>query len=776
MKNNQPNHWWDTPSVIIFAIALWVAAWRLEVTRWTHNLDTVEFLLLIAMILGALLGRSRFKSRTTFVFGVIYGLFFVGWQIGVLLKNTMTWNERLVSIVGRVNAVLFALFNNIRIEDTLPFLLGMSALFWIFGMVGMYQLVRNNRPWVVLAMAAVATFIFHHYSQYVSHGERYLFIFILCTLLLIGRVYYLNNRRQWLERGYAVDSETGFSLGRAILISSVMLLVVAWSLPVPEQISMTSDTTRLEVTGWWENVKERFGNATAGLQSPVVYINDSYAGMLNLGTRISQSDDVVFRVEASTISTNFRYYWRGSSYDTYNGEQWTNSVETRGEALPEEWPLAPLNFAGRRNVELSFQTHLATMEKVYVPNRATFISRSVRYIGESSDEGVYDLVTVLASPRLHAGDVYEARALISEPTQSMLRAAGTAYPGWVVTRYLQLPENFSERVQAKAEEIAANYDNPYDIAHAITRYLRVNIEYQGAIETPPEDQDVMEWFLFDYKKGFCNYYATAEVLMLRSLGIPARLATGYAQGEQVEGENAFEVRVNDSHAWPEVYFPGYGWVEFEPTAAQPAYELREGVSSADSLEGNEIQFPPPLDNRPSLEDMEQEDIDPGVAERAEPLSRAIPIVITSTALVAFAIGGFFLLRRYPVLYLKPFPQYVEEIISNDFFSSRGVEVPKAIYNWARYTELTPMERIFRRVDWMLWLLAVRPAPGMTPSEKMDLLVRRVPLARSEASVLLEEYHIEVFSRRYPDLTRAKMAHSLLWNQVIKTAWKQLFRR
>src|SRR5687767_11533052 len=81
----------------------------------------------------------------------------------------------------------------------------------------------------------------------------------------------------------------------------------------------------------------------------------------------------------------------------------------------------------------------------------------------------------------------------------------------------------------------------------------------------------LEWFLFNWKSGYCNYYASAEVLMLRSLGIPARLAVGYAQGEEND-DGTFTVYERDAHAWPQVYFPAIGWVDFEPTASQPPIE------------------------------------------------------------------------------------------------------------------------------------------------------------------------------------------------------------
>ena len=131
-----------------------------------------------------------------------------------------------------------------------------------------------------------------------------------------------------------------------------------------------------------------------------------------------------------------------------------------------------------------------------------------------------------------------------------------------------MPDDLSTKVIKLAEEITAEYDNPYDKAAAVTKYLRDNIEYSNSIPLPPRNKDPLEWMLFEYKKAYCVYYSSAEIMMLRSVGIPARMAVGFAQGDR--DENDYFVHRNDAHAWPEVYFPDIGWVEFEPTGSQPA--------------------------------------------------------------------------------------------------------------------------------------------------------------------------------------------------------------
>jgi len=96
------------------------------------------------------------------------------------------------------------------------------------------------------------------------------------------------------------------------------------------------------------------------------------------------------------------------------------------------------------------------------------------------------------------------------------------------------------------------------------------IKYNELIAAPPAGQDGVDYFLFDVREGYCDYYASAMAVMARVVGIPARVAAGYSQGEYNPETGAYRVREKNAHAWVEIYFPRYGWVEFEPTASEPA--------------------------------------------------------------------------------------------------------------------------------------------------------------------------------------------------------------
>ena len=149
-----------------------------------------------------------------------------------------------------------------------------------------------------------------------------------------------------------------------------------------------------------------------------------------------------------------------------------------------------------------------------------------------------------------------------------LRQTGYNYPDWVRQVYLALPGDLPAEVRGLARSLTAGSRTPYDQARAVETYLRT-YPYSLDIPAPPLDRDVVDYFLFDLKKGYCDYFATAMVVLARAAGIPARMAVGYASGAYDALNASYIVTEADAHSWPEIYFPDYGWVEFEPTSSRP---------------------------------------------------------------------------------------------------------------------------------------------------------------------------------------------------------------
>jgi transglutaminase-like putative cysteine protease len=180
-----------------------------------------------------------------------------------------------------------------------------------------------------------------------------------------------------------------------------------------------------------------------------------------------------------------------------------------------------------------------------------------------------DLAALEPVRRCRAYTIVSAVPAVAEQD---LRAAGETYPDSVTDRYLSLPP-LPQRVVDLASQVVAGSDTPYDAAVALESHLR-RFPYTLDVPVPPSGRDIVDFFLFDLQKGYCDYYATSMAVMARSVGLPARIAVGYASGDYHAEQGLFEVLAKDAHSWVEVYFPLYGWIPFEPTASRSTLERR----------------------------------------------------------------------------------------------------------------------------------------------------------------------------------------------------------
>jgi hypothetical protein len=121
---------------------------------------------------------------------------------------------------------------------------------------------------------------------------------------------------------------------------------------------------------------------------------------------------------------------------------------------------------------------------------------------------------------------------------------------------------------ALTRRITSGIGNPYDKAKAIQSYLEDHYTYDLSVRPIPRNQDAVNYFLFKSKRGYCDIFASSMVIMAREAGIPARWVTGFATGEYNGNDGLYHVRFKDMHAWAELYFPGYGWIAFDPAASR----------------------------------------------------------------------------------------------------------------------------------------------------------------------------------------------------------------
>jgi transglutaminase-like putative cysteine protease len=285
--------------------------------------------------------------------------------------------------------------------------------------------------------------------------------------------------------------------------------------------------------------------------------NDKSVGILG---SIELSPEVRFSVEADE-----GVYWRVGAHDRYTGDSWLRTGDTRRFEGPLSRPTGPT----RRIV----QDYRIRDDSFGLP--AAW--KPVEIEGLVADSVLQTSLAGLKpgpSETIEAGTEYTVTSYAPTASVEELREAGDNYPEELSEEYFRVPDSTPDRVGDWAADIAGNADTPYGKVSAVERWLETNKGYSLDISRP--DGDIVDGFLFSMSEGYCVYFATAMVVMLRTLGVPARFVTGYTTGQRIDS-GEWLVRGLNSHAWVEVYFPGVGWMPFDPTPGSSREGARESA-------------------------------------------------------------------------------------------------------------------------------------------------------------------------------------------------------
>jgi len=767
----------DWPTVILIIFLSQVASGRVAITKWTEFLYFAQTMAIMGVILGLALGYSQFKGKTALLLALGYSIVIIPWQMTQAIDEEVVLSERLVSVGGRLLFSLGQFFQRETVEDGLLFVTFISMLLWILWIVSGFWWARHNNYLAAILPGGIFTLTIHLYDTFVGSRIWIMGFYFMFALMLLGRLYYLKNHEAWRKRGVFQVQESSFDLTQGVLIAATAFIILAWSVPASQAGWESAIRTWYRLTKPVREMQEWFSNAVESLESPGRRtVGDFYTNQLGLGDGNPLSDTVVFSVEVPDFVTQAqpRLYWRGFTYNLYENNRWSSISSSVDEYFPSEDQLGIPDAGQRMIARFVFKTQIR-LSLLYTASQPLWISRPGHIKTTLVDTDKHDLAAWFADPRLSPGEQYQVQASLANPSIQDLQAAGTEYPEWVTERYLQLPEDFSPEIRDLAVEVTEGLETPYDKAEAITTYLRREIVYANPLpESVPDDKNPLEWVLFDLKQGFCNYYASAEVLMLRSLGIPARMAVGFAEGDFDDEAHVYNVRSLDAHAWPEVYFPEIGWVEFEPTGNQaplvrpdrPETDLESTPigPNADFLRPEEKDEQPPDD---LLSDVEEIDINTGT----RPLT-SYPLFYISIAIV---LAGVFLFLNHRYKLIDSIPVRIQTS-----YGKNGGETPAWINNWAKWTMLTPIERSFETINRSLRLLDENPPVYATPVERARVLSEMLPQAKDAIETLSEQHQTSLFTPQSGDAGIARRASLSIWlytmQVIIQTFIKNLERR
>jgi transglutaminase-like putative cysteine protease len=312
-------------------------------------------------------------------------------------------------------------------------------------------------------------------------------------------------------------------------------------------------------------------------------LNGAYPGFgdsVDLGVRFQLSDRVVMKVRAQNPA-----FWRAQAYDAFDGKRWTATDQTvQAQNAVFEPPITLARPGGAAEAILTGAAHTTELIQTYYilerqPN-VVFAAYQPRDLYFPVNEVLVDSYGSIRTPLfLEADTIYSVISAVPAPSVADLRGTSLSPPDLspevkqryqqLLSQYTQLPPDLSPRVVHLAHLITDAAPTPYDKVIAVQDWLKANMRYNLAIPPDPPGVGALEEFLFNRRQGYCEHFSTAMAVLLRSVGIPARFAVGFGSGERNAFTGYFEVRESDAHSWVEVFYPGSGWIEYDPTHDVP---------------------------------------------------------------------------------------------------------------------------------------------------------------------------------------------------------------
>lgn len=620
-----PNRGWVTVMLTLVTVASVV--WSVESAEWVATPSLMKIASL-GVVTGLVLAKIRFPGLILQAVAMLVGFATIVWY-GPQLIEAGSWGFRLSELWERLGLWSAAAFNNGISTDPMPFGLVLIILSWLLGYLCGWYIFRHRGLWIPLLLTGFA--IMTNLSYLPDRLFGFFVTYLLFATLLAAWMRIQRREQGWTVKRIAHSPYLGAATLHHAFWFALFAIIVSFLLPIRQGnvpvVKTGYEYLRLPVEQFHNDFNRLFAGLPARKPLPFRVFGDA----LPFQGRIRLSDEAIFSVTTSRASyLRVRSYatytskgWVSANTQVVSPD-WepTASLPTTYEARQEVTQQVTLNFgtatlmvAGMANdaniglevevptapsytislntssqplpedINALAQTLLARAER----QRDTLTEADVHQIlpadlhlvkVDTDDEGVVakvtverplpvplDILSVRSTRRLFSDARYRVSSFVSVATPEELRDAGEEYPAWVQDIYLNLPDSLPARVRALAQRQTAQAENPYDKALAVQAYLR-SLRYTLDMPPVPFAGDGVDHLLFTVGGGYSDYFASGMAVMLRAVGVPSRLAAGYTPGEK-QDDGSYVVRDRNSHAWTEVFFPGYGWVEFEPTPGRP---------------------------------------------------------------------------------------------------------------------------------------------------------------------------------------------------------------
>ncbi|MBT2579882.1 DUF4129 domain-containing protein [Bacillus sp. ISL-8] len=544
----QTKYKWDMSRFFMHACAFLLL---LEWLRPLIGITNVGRLDIFVIFIGICFTLSFFQTRWQIPIKIVTILFIIHF---LYYKNAFinpSWLTKFFADISR-NSSLFFQGDLLDISPVFPTLLFFLS-FWFLSSFSSFWVIHKKRGLLFLALTIIYITTFHNLHLY---NANYAIIrtvvigFFMLSLLQIERIKEIEHLQNYAR----VISK----LLRPLTIFIVLSATIAYFAP--------------KFGPQWPNPMNflKFNTSEASIEQEVSKIGYGLDDS-QLGGPFKPDNTIIF-----TAQTQNKQYWRVETKDFYTGKGWDVSENRKKVSFKNKNDVVSW-YEPNTKTEITEAT--ITMQKSYphltYPAGLVSVEASsdVSYSVDPFSEKIYtmdgDSSTILNSYKV----TYGVPEFSIENLKAVKTNEGQESNPYFMTKYTQLPESLPQRVKDLAVNLTNDKDNRYDKVLAIENYFTDNSFVYETMNVlyPAKNQDYVDQFLFDTKSGYCNNFSTSMIVLLRSAGIPARWVKGFTEGTlentlaSAESENVYTIANNNAHSWVEVYFPGYGWIPFEPT-------------------------------------------------------------------------------------------------------------------------------------------------------------------------------------------------------------------
>jgi transglutaminase-like putative cysteine protease len=562
-----------TAMLAIVALAIDDSNWAGTGVSGGNQTSFLPLCAVLAVLVGAALAKTRLHPVTAHAIGAVAAVVFLFVAVSAAISDASTLGGRLRWLAE--SAEIFyndTVVLGIRSSETSAFLLTLGATVWTTGQFAAFNIFRRGRAMTAVLVTGFVLLV--NVSVTVQLQYPYLILFCAAGLLLLVRMNLFHQSEGWQRRRIGdarhishVFMRGGWAFVTVALIGSLVLATYASSAPLANVWRDLDD----QLLSWGLELNRWVG----GVTGPARGVTGFFGSTQTIRNFWESSSEVVFN---GLTSDDEPYYWRAAAYEDFDGRTWSQRRTPfrripPGEALLAGTQDALADDAGRREVTASITAVSLAGGTLLAPESPLVTDREVDVL-TSGPGGPYASIELI--DWLETGESYTVTSLVREDDPDLggvteadlARTPALVPPG--MEQYVGIrPGSIGELTHRAAQDIVDDLPDDerdaYHIADAIEGYLHDTggFSYQTDVRGMCGRESLVECFLRE-RRGYCEHFAAAMVMMLRTQQIPAREVMGYLPGQQ-QADGTWVVDRSAAHAWVEVFFPTYGWVAFDPT-------------------------------------------------------------------------------------------------------------------------------------------------------------------------------------------------------------------